>query len=50
MLIKFKISVYGLTIPSILATPLDETSEEPLTIGIESRKLRVILLRLMEYQ
>jgi tetratricopeptide repeat protein 30 len=43
------ISVYGLTIPSVLPDPLDEANEQPPTIGMEARKLRALLLRLVEY-
>lgn len=42
--------MYGMGIPSILPNPFDENSEQPPTIGIESRKLRVLLLKLMEYR
>lgn len=42
--------VYGITALAVLAGPLDEDGTERLpTIGIEARKLRALLLRLMEY-
>lgn len=44
------ISAYGMSIPSVLANPFDENGDQPPTIGMESRKLRVLLLKLMEYR
>ncbi|EAA07585.3 tetratricopeptide repeat protein 30 homolog [Anopheles arabiensis] len=41
---------YGLTIPSVLTGPLEDSGEQPPTIGLEARKLRALLLRLMEYK
>ena len=41
---------YGLSTPSVLANPFDENADQPPTIGMESRKLRVLLLKLMEYR
>lgn len=42
--------VFGLSIPSVLTTQIDDKVEEPQTIGIESRKLRALLLKIMEYE
>lgn len=42
-------SVYGMTIPSVLAAPIEDSGEQPPTIGIEARKLRALLLRLIEF-
>ncbi|KAJ6640195.1 Tetratricopeptide repeat protein 30 like [Pseudolycoriella hygida] len=42
--------VYGLSIPSVLTNQIDDKVEEPQTIGIESRKLRALLLKIMEYE
>jgi len=39
--------IYGLTAPSILR---DEDSEDVPTIGIEARKLRYLLMKIMEYE
>lgn len=48
--INFNFPVYGLTSPSVLAGPLEDEGNDRLpTIGIEARKLRALLLRLMEY-
>ncbi|XP_058116473.1 tetratricopeptide repeat protein 30 homolog [Anopheles ziemanni] len=41
---------YGLTIPSVLTGPLEDSGEQPPTIGLEARKLRSLLLKLMEYK
>uniref|UniRef100_A0A182SNK9 Tetratricopeptide repeat protein 30 n=1 Tax=Anopheles maculatus TaxID=74869 RepID=A0A182SNK9_9DIPT len=41
---------YGITIPSVLTGPLEDSGEQPPTIGLEARKLRALLLRLMEYK
>uniref|UniRef100_A0A1B0C8F4 Tetratricopeptide repeat protein 30 homolog n=2 Tax=Lutzomyia longipalpis TaxID=7200 RepID=A0A1B0C8F4_LUTLO len=41
--------IYGISIPSILTNPFDENADQPPTIGIEARKLRVLLLKIMEY-
>lgn len=41
---------YGLTIPAMFATPTDENSNEPPTIGIEARKLQTLLMRAIEYE
>ncbi|XP_035778941.1 tetratricopeptide repeat protein 30 homolog [Anopheles albimanus] len=41
---------YGLTIPSVLTGPLEDSADHAPTIGLESRKLRALLLRLMEYK
>lgn len=48
---SFYFSVYGLTIPSVLASLLDEEGNDRLpTIGMEARKLRALLLQLIEYK
>ncbi|XP_035894759.1 tetratricopeptide repeat protein 30 homolog [Anopheles stephensi] len=41
---------YGITIPSVLTGPLEDSGEQPPTIGLEARKLLALLLRLMEYK
>lgn len=46
----FIIVVFGLTIPSVITVKLDDNAEEPQTIGIEARKLRALLMNIMEYE
>lgn len=46
----FSIPAYGLTIPAVLTVQLSEPTDEPPTIGMEARKLRSILCKLVEYE
>lgn len=39
--------VYGLTTPSVIK---DDESEDVQTVGIEARKLRYLLMKIMEYE
>lgn len=39
-----------MTIPAVLTISLDTNSNEPQTIGIEARKLRALLIKIMEYE
>ncbi|XP_052867821.1 tetratricopeptide repeat protein 30 homolog [Anopheles cruzii] len=41
---------YGMTIPAVLTGPLEDSVDHSPTIGLESRKLRALLLKLMEYK
>lgn len=40
--------VYGLTTPSVISMT-EENEDQPNTIGIEARKLRCLLMKIMEY-
>lgn len=42
--------VYGLFTPANIYTATDEVPAEPLTIGLEARKLRLLLIKLSEYE
>ncbi|XP_036335195.1 tetratricopeptide repeat protein 30 homolog [Rhagoletis pomonella] len=42
--------VYGLFTPANIYTAADEVPADPLTIGLEARKLRLLLIKLSEYE
>lgn len=41
---------YGLTIPAVFDTALEDNADEPQTIGLEARKLNALLLQAIEYE
>ena len=41
--------VYGLTSPSVLSVLNDDSEVQAPTIGVEARKLRYLLMKIMEY-
>lgn len=45
-----KTIVFGLTIPAIITMQLDSSNDEPPTIGMEARKLRARLIKIIEYE
>ncbi|CAO1301325.1 unnamed protein product [Diamesa serratosioi] len=42
--------VFGLTTPSVLSVINDDSEDQSPTIGIEARKLRYLLMKIMEYE
>jgi len=40
---------YGLFTPANIFSATEQVPEEPLTIGLEARKLRLLMIRLSEY-